>query len=153
MSTSHPVEQTTHSGYRVRFSMFGPAPRVDISRYKRHRIRLATPSAVLDEVVMVDERMSLEQAKTALAKMVGLRLPVLHLFNVKRSSHIAGVAWDRTTGTMDVLMHNGRTYRYFNVSDIQVMEFLAAPSMGTHYNEVIRKMNSVNLSSTHAVLG
>ncbi len=153
MSTNVRAEQV---GGRTRvgpFSMFGPPPTVDITSYRRMRIRLATPSAVLDEMVMVASTLTDEQAKQALAKLTGLRLPVLHLFNVKRSSMISGVAWDKNTGTMDVFVVQGPTYRYFNMTDIEVMEFLAADSMGTHYNDVIRKKPSVNLGSTHAVIG
>jgi hypothetical protein len=121
--------------------------------YRRLRVRLATPSAVLDEVVMADKALADAQAKQLLADVVGLKLPKLHMFNVKRSDMISYIAWDSDALVMDVGMKNGHSYRFFDRPAIEVMEFLAADSLGSHYNKVYRNAPCVRLDSFRTVLG
>lgn len=103
------------------------------TEYRKLRIKLATPAAVLDETIMADKQLSDEQAKLRLAEMVGIKLPSLHMFNVKRSSMVSFIAWDNESLTMDIGFTNGHVYRYFNMDRLLTMEFLAADSLGTFF--------------------
>lgn len=122
------------------------------SEYRKLKVRLASPSALLDETIMVDSRTTDEQAKQLLANMVGIRLPALHMFSVKRSSLVSFIAWDMDSQTMDVGMKSGSAYRYFNVDRMMTMEFLAADSLGNFYTTHIRPLRSVKLGKVHEAL-
>jgi hypothetical protein len=108
------------------------------TEYRKMRVRLTSPAALLDETIMADKQLSDEQAKARLAEMVGIKLPTLHMFNVKRSSVVSFIAWDMDTLTLDIGFKNGHVYRYFNVDRLLTMEFLAADSLGNFFLEHIK---------------
>lgn len=54
------------------------------------------------------------------------------------SSNIAEVGYDPSTGTLELLFHNGRLYQYFDVPTAVHDEFLRAPSPGHYFHHNIR---------------
>jgi hypothetical protein len=54
------------------------------------------------------------------------------------SSNIAEVGYDASTGTLELLFHNGRLYQYFDVPAAVHEELLQAPSPGQYFYQNIR---------------
>ncbi|OLR89966.1 KTSC domain-containing protein [Actinokineospora bangkokensis] len=54
------------------------------------------------------------------------------------STVIASIAYDATTGTLEVEFHSGRVYRYLDVPKQLYWRFASADSCGTFFNEEVR---------------
>jgi len=54
------------------------------------------------------------------------------------SSNVASVGYDSATQTLEVEFLKGQTYQYFDVPEALFREMLAAPSVGSYFNQNIK---------------
>ena len=54
------------------------------------------------------------------------------------SSNVASVGYDSNSMTLEVEFINGSVYHYFDVPEIQYLDLMGAPSVGTYLNQHIK---------------
>jgi hypothetical protein len=55
------------------------------------------------------------------------------------SSNIRSIGYDPNTSTLEIEFHNGRIYQYFHVPERLYRELMRAPSLGTFFDNYIKK--------------
>lgn len=63
-----------------------------------------------------------------------------------QSSNIAEIGYDEQTETLDVLFHNGRVYRYVQVSKPEYDALMGAESIGKHFQAFIRPKQAARIA-------
>lgn len=61
------------------------------------------------------------------------------------SSLVESVGYDPDEEILEVALENGRIYQYRQVPESTYQEFLAADSLGRHFNRYIRELSHVRV--------
>lgn len=123
------------------FTLLGrdPAAPAAIRAWAHERVRIGKNKPDDDQIVnalALAGRM--EDEHTMLGLLSAEADPNERTYTTEQSSNVAGIKYDADASTMDVLFHNGGSYRYFDVPRETFDSAVSAPSIGRYLNQSIK---------------